>query len=103
MKAYKVKVYSNGDKWWYNEKDQRHREDGPAIERADGVKSWYINGKLHREDGPAVEYASGSKEWYINGERFTETEFNNRNKVELTMNEIASKFGISVNMLKIKK
>jgi hypothetical protein len=28
---------------------------GPAIERRDGDKAWYLNGKWHREDGPAVE------------------------------------------------
>jgi antitoxin component YwqK of YwqJK toxin-antitoxin module len=43
-----------------------HREDGPAIERANGSKEWYLNGKLHRIDGPAKEYADGSKEWYLN-------------------------------------
>ena len=29
-----------------------HREDGPAIVRADH-QEWYQNGILHREDGPA--------------------------------------------------
>ena len=44
---------------YYNEQDQRHREDGPAIERPDGSKYWYVNGKRHREDGPAYEDADG--------------------------------------------
>ena len=44
-----------------------HREDGPAIEYADGYKAWYLNGNLHRTDGPAVEYATGTKFWYLNG------------------------------------
>jgi hypothetical protein len=57
--------WADGSKyWWVN--DQRHREDGPAIERADGSKEWYLNGQLHREDGPACEYADGSKYWYLN-------------------------------------
>ena len=103
MKTYKVEVYSNGGRHWYNEKDQLHREDGPAVEYADGYKEWFINGKLHREDGPAIEYASGTKLWYVNDRKLTEKEFNNRNKVELTLDEIASKFGISVDQLKIKK
>jgi len=30
-------------------------------------KEWYLNGNLHREDGPAVESANGDKEWYLNG------------------------------------
>ena len=42
-----------------------HREDGPAVEYANGDKCWYLNDKLHREDGPAVEYANGDKVWYI--------------------------------------
>ena len=53
MIEYTVKVYPNGDKfWWLNGK--LHREDGPAYEGANGNKSWYLNGKLHREDGPAM-------------------------------------------------
>jgi hypothetical protein len=38
-----------------------HREDGPAVEYADGSKKWYLNGKLHREGGPAVEYCRRHK------------------------------------------
>ena len=34
-----------------------------------GDKLWYLNGKRHREDGPAVECANGYKEWYLNGEK----------------------------------
>ena len=83
----------------------RHRKDGPAIEWANGDKSWYLNGKCHREDGPAIEYANGTKAWYLNGQFLTEEEFNARmNPVtELTLDEIASKFGVSVSKLKIKK
>ena len=62
-----------------NSDGEIHREDGPAIERTDGTKSWYLNGKLHRVDGPAIEYADGTKEWYLNGEYLTEEEFNSRN------------------------
>ena len=46
-----------------------HREGGPAVERADGGKRWYIDGKLHREDGPALEYNDGAKFWYIDNKR----------------------------------
>ena len=55
----------NSRQWSSN--DTYHREDGPAIERADGHKEWYQNGICSREDGPAIERASGKKEWYING------------------------------------
>ena len=54
---------------WYNADDERHREDGPAVEWADGTKSWYSNGLLHRVDGPALEYNDGRKEWFLNGKR----------------------------------
>jgi len=58
--------YADGRKyWWLNGK--RHREDGPAIEWADGGKFWYFHGKVHREDGPACEWADGTKSWYLNG------------------------------------
>ena len=94
---------ADGAKYWYIN-GKRHREDGPAVERATGDKSWYINGKRHREDGPAIEYAGGDKMWYINGKCLTEEEFNTRmNPVELTLDEIATKFGVSVEQLKIKK
>ena len=66
MIEYTVKVYPNGIKYWCLN-GKLHREDGPAIEWADGDKEWYLNGKLHREDGPAYEGASGNKSWYLNG------------------------------------
>ena len=57
---------------WYNEDGELHREDGPAVEDADGGKEWYINGNRHREDGPAVDWPDGTKSWWINGERHRE-------------------------------
>jgi len=70
MIEYTVKVYDNGNKFWYLN-GKRHREDGPAIEYA-GYKEWYLNGKRHREDGPALEWANGDKAWYLNGKRHRE-------------------------------
>lgn len=64
----RFKVHPNGDTYWYNEKGQIHREDGPAVIRFNGDKEWWINGKNHRLDGPAIDYICGFKEWYINGE-----------------------------------
>jgi hypothetical protein len=72
-------VWSNGDKFWYLN-DKRHREDGPAIEFSGGNTSWWLNGKLHREDGPAIEFSAGDKRWFINNKELSEEEFNNRNK-----------------------
>lgn len=81
MRVYKVQVENNGTTYWYNEEDQLHREGNlPAIEYADGGKSFYINDEYHREDGPAIIWANGIKGWWINGEELTEEEFNNRNK-----------------------
>ena len=71
--------YANGSKKWYLN-GNLHREDGPAIEYASGTKSWYLNGKLHREDGPACEYADGDKEWYLNGEEFSKDEWEKKIK-----------------------
>ena len=65
--------HANGDKRWYLN-GKLHREDGPAFEDADGTKYWCLNGKLHREDGPAIEWADGTKRWYLNGEEMTEAE-----------------------------
>ena len=125
MKEYIVKVYNSGDRHWYlNDKrhredgaaiegsdgyrawfinDKRHREDGPAFEDPNGDKCWFINDKRHREDGPAIEDADGDKYWFINGKELTEEEFNNRNKVELTLEDIANKFDIDINELRIKQ
>lgn len=57
-----------GNHYWYKD-SQLHRDDGPAIECADGDKRWYQNGKHHRDDGPAIEFANGDKSWYKNGEK----------------------------------
>ena len=83
MIEYTVKVYDNGSKFWYLN-GQRHREGGPAIERANGTKVWYLNGKPHREDGPAVERADGSKQWHLNGQRLTEEEHRQQTQPEPT-------------------
>jgi len=58
--------YADGGKtWWLN--GERHRLDGPAIEWANGAKEWYVNDRLHRVDGPAIEWVNGAKEWFVNG------------------------------------
>lgn len=67
MQTYKVTVDDYKTTRWYNDKDQPHRLDGPAIEGVDGYKAWYVEGKCHRLDGPARVWASGSKEWFVNG------------------------------------
>lgn len=65
------KINERGTTWQYNEKGQFHREDGPAIEWADGTKEWWLRGLSHREDGPAIEWADGDKAWCLNGQKYT--------------------------------
>ena len=44
-----------------------HRLDGPAVERADGIKEWWVDNTRHRLDGPAYEGADGIKAYYVDG------------------------------------
>ena len=94
--------YADGTKIWYLN-NKCHREDGPAIDGANGGKFWYINGKLHREDGPAIDYSDGYQFWYINGQNLSEKEFNARmNPEPITLEQIADKFNIPLDKLRIK-
>lgn len=65
-----VDIYGNVS---YKLDGKFHREDGPAVERANGGKSWFLNGKRHREDGPAIEFADGDKSWYLHGKHCKST------------------------------
>ena len=60
------------NKIWQNSRGQCHRKDGPAIEYANGIKAWFIDGKRHREGGPAIEHPDGSAFWFIDGKRHRE-------------------------------
>ena len=101
MIEYTVKVHDGRTKEWYLN-GKRHREDGPAIEYANGNKEWHLNGKCHREDGPAIEYAYGDKAWYLNGVNCTEEEhYNKLNPAkELTMKELVKELGYNVKIVK---
>jgi hypothetical protein len=102
-------IYINdyGAKFYYKDREMTilHRLDGPAVECADGSNAWFIDGKPHRLDGPAVEYADGSKEWFIDGKHLSEKQFDalTAPTIELTLEEIAAKFGVDASKLKIKK
>ena len=93
--------YANGTKRWY-QNGELHRENGPAIEYTDGHKEWCQNGQRHRTDGPAVEWADGTKEWYINGEELTEAEFlaATQPAVEMTVADIEKLVGKHVKIIK---
>ena len=43
---------------------------------SNGDKEWYQDGNLHRTNGPAIECANGLKFWYLNGKEYSEEEFN---------------------------
>jgi len=59
----------------------------------------------HRLDGPAVEYANGNKFWWVDDKHLTEKQFNalTAPTLELTLDQIAAKFGVDASKLKIKK
>jgi len=98
-----AREWADGRKEWY-QNGQIHRLDGPAREWSDGTKQWWQNGQIHRLDGPAVERVDGYKAWWINGQKLTEREFLAKTQPkELTLDEIAAKFGIPVEQLKIRK
>ena len=86
------KVFQGGAMEWRTDEGKLHREDGPALVRADGREQWWlhgrihriggpaatdpfgttiwcIEGKLHREDGPAVAHLDGRLQWWENGVR----------------------------------
>jgi hypothetical protein len=50
-----------------------------------------LDGKLHREDGPAIEWADGSKAWYLNDKNYTKSEFLEKTKKVLTIPSCAGK------------
>jgi len=125
MKTYKVTKNEYGTICWFNEDGEFHREDGPAVEWADGSKfwfingqlhledmpayegangdkSWYLNDQLHREDGPAVEWVDGYKAWYKNGQSLTEQEFNRRTQPhrEMTVAQLEKELGYKIKIVK---
>ncbi len=65
-------INGNGCIIYYNDKNQYHREDGPAIEWSNGNKWWCINGFLHRIDGPAiVDIDPYNNVYYIMGKEYS--------------------------------
>jgi hypothetical protein len=65
--------YDGYKEWWIN--GLRHRLNGSAIEWSDGRKEWWVNGNRHRLDGPAVEWRNGSKSWWVDGQRYSKNNF----------------------------
>ncbi len=72
-----LKIDKDGTRIWINSKDQFHRTDGPAVEKINGYKGWYVNGVKHRTDGAACEWGDGNKRWYLNGKiYYSKKEYN---------------------------
>ena len=78
---YRIEVDMYDTRRYFNSAGELHRDDGPAVEDANGSKFWCQNGRLHRTDGPAIEWAHGINEWWINGVILTDAEFNQRVKM----------------------
>ena len=93
--------YADGSKLWLQD-GKYHRTNGPAIEWASGAKSWYQNDTLHRTDGPAVVYSDGREEWYINDRQLTEAKFLAATQpvVEMTVAEVEKLLGKRVKIVK---
>jgi hypothetical protein len=67
-----------------------HREDGPAIEYANGNKSYYLNDLLHREDGPAIDDLVGFKSYCLEGRHYYEQDYYKEIKKRKSLNYILS-------------
>ena len=65
---------SAGNTFYYNEKDQYHREDGPAVEYKE-YKYWLINVVRHRINGPAIEWSNIDKSYYIMDKEYSYKEW----------------------------
>ena len=102
-----IRIDRYRDKYYHKDREMiiLHRLDGPAIECAEGHKQWWVDGKLHRLDGPAIIWSNGDKVWYVDGEYLTEEQFNalTAPTLELTLEDIAAKYGVDVSKVKIKK
>lgn len=61
--------------WYIKGTSILHNEGEPAVGRINGTKWWYQYNKYHRSDGPAIEYANGSKSYYINGISYEEEDY----------------------------
>ena len=80
MSKIKKSYHDNGiiySETYYNENNEYHREDGPAIIKYDsngklGSKEYWEHGKRHRKNGPAIELYNNEEEllyfeFFING------------------------------------
>ena len=68
-----VKEYkAPSDFYWFEPDDKLGKY---VIIYPNGTKSWYKDGKRHRENGPAIECADGNKSYYLNDEQFIKEKY----------------------------
>ena len=93
--------YADGDKFWLQD-GLLHRTDGPAIERANGDIEWWQKDQAHRENGPAIEQSDGATVWFISGKQMSEAEFLAATQpvVELTVADVEKLVGKRVKIIK---
>lgn len=77
-KKYIVEVFDNGTICWRNQKNE-----------------------LHREDGPAVKYHDGEKEFWLNDTKYTEKDYWEKLKPvkKMTLAEIKKELGYGVEIV----
>ena len=102
---YIVQVNEYGDVLWYdyNNPDKLHRLGGlPAVEYANGDKSYRENGLRHRLDGPAIEWVNGDKSYWFEGVKYSYAAWLEKvsPKKEMTVAEIESVLGYSIKIVK---
>lgn len=66
-----------------------HNTNGPAI-FSTKFKVWKKDGKLHREDGPAIEREDGTKFWFLDDEKYDEIKL----KEECILSQYKGKYGL---------
>ena len=71
------KYKNNYNDIWYCKKDTNivHNPYGHAIIYENGMKDYWIEGKLHRLDGLARTYLNGEGSYYINNKRLSKEQF----------------------------
>ena len=67
-----------------------------------GTKEWRLNGEYHREDGPAIEWANGCKSWWLNDEEVTEEEHKRRTSKATCAGKVVKIDGIEYELKEVK-
>lgn len=72
-----------------------------TVRVASNSTKWLLNGRLHREDGPAIEWADGGEHWYLTGVRYSKEEWDRQlnPKINLTIAAIEVLLGYRINIV----